>query len=137
MAAAIRARDVSVVRRRNQSTVGRRLQILGDPPEQCTRLQRYLSLTELQRHRLICRAGVLLTAEQCGTMDRVKGARCTMLQCWGIMRWNGARTLTPSDGPCRLGWSRRWCALLVGVLQHVAWKETGVPHGRMVGTSSP
>ena len=79
-AAAVRARDVGAMRRRGQSTVRRHLRVLGDPGEHTVHLQRYLSgpLTEVQRFRLICRAGVLLTAERRGRMDRTTSARCTM-----------------------------------------------------------
>ena len=60
----------------------RYLRVLGDPGEHTMHLQRYLSgpLTEVQRFRLICRAGVLLTAERRGKMGRTKSAQCTMCE---------------------------------------------------------
>ena len=79
VAAAVRARDVRDMRRRSQSTVQHHLRMLGDPAEHTTRLPRYLSgpLSELQRFQLICRAGILLTAERRSSMRRTESALCT------------------------------------------------------------
>jgi hypothetical protein len=61
---AVRKRDVREMRRKARSTVGHHLRVLGDPGEHNDQLQRYLAgpLTEVQRFKSVCRAGVLLTA---------------------------------------------------------------------------
>jgi len=63
---AVRKRDVREMRRKAKSTVGHHLRVLGDPGEHANQLQRYLAgpLTEVQRFKFVCRAGVLLTARR-------------------------------------------------------------------------
>jgi hypothetical protein len=52
--------------------------MLGDPDEHANQLQRYLAgqLTEVQRFKFVCRAGVLLTARHCFQQGQAQTAQC-------------------------------------------------------------
>ena len=56
----------------------RHLRVLGEPGAHANQLQRYLSgpLTEVQRFKFICRAGVLLTAGRRYQQGQAQTARC-------------------------------------------------------------
>ena len=76
---AVRVRDVRSMRREAKSTVCHHLRVLGGPETHATRLQQYLSgpLTEVQRFKFICRAGVLPTpAGRRYQQGRARTARC-------------------------------------------------------------
>jgi hypothetical protein len=70
--------DVREMRRKAKSTVGHHLRVLGDPDEHANQLQRYLAgpLTEVQRYRFVCRAGVLLTARRRFQQGQAQTAQC-------------------------------------------------------------
>jgi hypothetical protein len=58
--------------------VGHHLRVLGDPGEHASQLQRYLAgtLTEVQRFKFVCRAGVLLTAWRRFQQGQAQTAQC-------------------------------------------------------------
>jgi hypothetical protein len=66
------------MRRKAKSTVGHHLRVLGNPGEHANQLQRYLAgpLTEVQRFKFVCRAGVLLTARRRFQQGQAQTARC-------------------------------------------------------------
>jgi hypothetical protein len=75
---AVRVRDVRSMRREAKSTVCHHLRVLGNPGEHANQLQLYLSgpLTEVQRFKFICRAGVLPTARRRCQQGRAQTAQC-------------------------------------------------------------
>jgi hypothetical protein len=66
------------MRRMAKSTVGHHLRVLGDPGEHANQLQGYLAgpLTEVQRFKFLCRAGVLLMAKRRFQQGRAHTAQC-------------------------------------------------------------
>jgi hypothetical protein len=67
---------VRKMRRKARSTVGHHLRGLGDP--HANQLQRYMAgpLTEVQRFKFVCRAGVLLTARRRFQQGQAQTAQC-------------------------------------------------------------
>jgi hypothetical protein len=77
---AVRARDVRAMQRRAKSTVSHHLLVLGSPAQHTNQLQQYLSgpLTESQRLKFICRAGVMRTARRRWQQGRAPSPQCPM-----------------------------------------------------------
>ena len=77
---AVRVRDVRSMRRDAKSTVCHHLRVLGGPGRHANQLQRYLAgpLTEVQRFKFICRAGVLPTARRRFQQGRAQTAQCPL-----------------------------------------------------------
>jgi hypothetical protein len=82
----VRARDVRAMRRRAGSTVLHHLRVLGDPARHTNQLQRYLTgpLTESQRFKFICRAGVMPTARRQWQQGRASTAKCLLCPAEGL-----------------------------------------------------
>jgi hypothetical protein len=77
---AVRARDVRAMRRQARSTVLHHLRVLGDPARHTNQLQKYLTgpLTESQRFKFICRAGIMPTARRQWQQGRASTAKCLL-----------------------------------------------------------
>jgi hypothetical protein len=63
-----------------RSTVSHHLRVLGDPAKHTNQLQRYLTgpLSESQRFKFICRAGVMPTARRQWQQGRAATAKCLL-----------------------------------------------------------
>jgi hypothetical protein len=90
------------------------VRVLGNSGEHAYQLQRYLAgpLTEVQRFKFVCRAGVLLTARPAFSRAKLKRPsahsarsarkRPCIMPCWR------AQPLMLSGRRCGLRWSKRW-----------------------------
>jgi hypothetical protein len=74
------AGDVRAMRRRARSTVLHHLRVLGDPARHTNQLHKYLTgpLTESQRFKFICRAGIMPTARRQWQQGRATTAKCLL-----------------------------------------------------------